>query len=871
MALEYHKAGWFPVPLQPRGKELSEKGVTGRKNEFPEDELGLISEWLGRIPKDSNIGLWLREGVIGIDVDNYNGKEGYKTLKDLEKKYGKLPDTWISSARTDGKSGIRYFRVPKGLVWPGKLGAGIDIIYRGYRYVATYPSHHPDTGGTYTWYRPGTKPNGEPDLGYETTAKRTRGGYSWSFSDAPKVTIPRVESLPELPKKWLDGIHLGEETDRPMDITSNIEELDKWVKDNLCQGKLMKSKWCNRLVKSYEKRVQEVKDDPSSHDKITAAHWEFIALGVEGHKGWNSAMLRFDKFWTRYAIRQGKRGVNEAGREIFRSKYNAIRQQKAKVEAHDARGVNLRSISCACFSEDDVAEGTSQGTPGATGKASAPNDYRMNDDGNAQHLHDLYPDNLIYVPGYGKFMFWNGERWIQDEDGLARRCFWKVRDRQEAYVSTLYEKVLAAMGDKEAHDEAKRQHKPWADFARRSGSNIGANAALEALQAVEGVSVNAEKMDQNERLLGVENGVLELREDGPAVFRKAKHDDYVTVNTGVPYIEPMDLAKAGGDLAKGRQLWAEYLDRFIPDLTLRRFIQEALGYCLLGTNEQRLAIFLYGGTSTGKSTMLNAVMAALGGYAETVDLAIFKEKASGLNPALAQAMPRRIITSSEAGMQNHMHADLFKRMTGNDRISAELKGVNVIVTRIPAFTPLIATNSPPTIKGADAALQKRLLILPFNETVDEEKDNKSASLDLGKYAAPIVLNWLVEGWRLYAKNGLNRKNWPSVVKESGKEFGAGLNDMGMFLADATEEVPYVVGRQAENSGFVTVQDMFDAYVRWATDQRISEKDIYNKPLFGRQLKQMIEQAVVKIEGNPTRVWKGRKLVQANLVVKFNQG
>lgn len=865
MALEYHRAGWFPIPLQPKDKNPYETGYTGRKNEFPADELATITDWHTRVPSQANIGLWMRDGIIGIDVDDYDGKGGGATFNRLLADLGPLPDTWMSSARADGMSGIRFYKIPKGKEWPGKAGKGIDVVSRNYRYAAVYPSHHPDTGGTYRWYAPGSELNGNPTTLVSEPAL-INGAYQHSFAEIPEHRLPDPLYLPELPQKWVDHLMLGDHSDRPMDVVSTVPELEEWAKKTLCKGILPRAKWCSTLEKRYKARIQDIKDDPSSHDKVTAAHWEMISFGAEGHHGWQSAINRFETFWTRNAVKRGKRTPNECKREIFRSKYNAIRQLKSKIEVAAADGLNLIAIDCGCFREVETTGEEFQARPAPTGKAHAPNDYRLNDDGNAEHLCDLYPNQLLWVPGYGNWMLWNGDRWLADEDGIARRCYWMVRDRQEAYVTTLYDKVLSAAGDDEAEKAAKAIHREWAAFARSSGTNRGANSALEAAQSIEGVSINAEILDGNERLLGVNNGVLELTNEG-VKFRKAAHDDYVTVNTGVDYIHATDLVKKPTH-QKGIQLWKDYLDRFIPDLALRRFIQKALGYCLLGSNQERLAIFLYGGTSTGKSTMLNAVMAALGGYAETVDLSIFKEKASGLNPALAQAMPRRIITSSEAGMQNHMHADLFKRMTGNDRISAELKGVNVIVTRIPAFTPIIATNSPPTIKGADSALERRLLILPFNQSVSDSEDEKSASLELGKYAAPIVLNWLAEGWNMYAREGLPRKEWPAAVVTSTKEFNSQLNDIGEFLADAVDEVPLkkAVGAKQE---YVTVADMFAAYVRWATDQHVSDKEMYSKNVFGRMLKGVgLTSKVVKIEGAPVRCYVGYKLVATGINVKF---
>lgn len=887
MAQPYLDNGWFPIPLKPKDKPPYESGYTGRKNPFPNEnrQTEMVEDWLGRVDQQANIGVWLRDGIIGIDVDDYIDKgkvdektgkpkikTGMKTLRALEQKLGKLPPTWISTARSDGKSGIRMYQIPKGLAWPGKAGNDIDVIQHGHRFAVVYPSHHPEVGGTYQWYGPGAALDGNPDRSWKTATKRVRLSTGevvrkTAFEPITDIeSIPAADSLPMLPDKWIDYLTDGriKHSSKPIDMDTPGGEIIAWAQEHFRDGDP-----CSQVRKRLNGAIEKMEEDSSSHDKILNAHFSILMCGVEGHAGAIQAAAVFEEAWTKNVSQREKRDPETLRMELYRSKMGALRIAKGRYDEGIEQGVDIIRSRCACYEEVELPDDTAQVGPRPTGEATDPGEYRMNDDGNAQHLCDLYTGSLIYVPGYGQWMFWTGERWLKDEDGLARRCFYRVRDRQEAYATQL----LSATDGIEDEDDlkaAKAKAKDWLQFSRRSGNNMGANGALEAAQSLEGISVSAELMDKNERLLGVNNGVIELNADGPATFRKALHDDYVTVNTDVDFYEGghFDMIRAGGDLAKGVQLWADYLNKFIPDEALRRFTQKALGYCLLGNNEQRLAIFLHGKTSTGKSTMLNAVMAALGGYAETVDLSIFKEKASGLNPALAQAMPRRIITASEAGMQNHMHADLFKRMTGNDRISAELKGVNVIVTRIPAFTPIIATNLPPTIKGADSALQRRLLVIPFEIQIPEDEDEKSATVDLGKYASPAILSWLVDGWSMYAQEGLPRSEWPVAVKESTKEFGGQLNDLGEFLTDATEEVPFVVGKVAENSGFVPVQDMYDAYSQWTIHQKISERDILSKNIFGRQLKTMgIEQKVVKIDGNPTRCWIGRKIVGSEIKIK----
>ena len=86
--------------------------------------------------------------VIGIDVDDHRDdplkpKVGGEQLQYLEQKYGELPNTWTSSSRADGVSGIRFFLVPKGLAYRsncGEHGGDIDIIQRVHRYAVVYPA-----------------------------------------------------------------------------------------------------------------------------------------------------------------------------------------------------------------------------------------------------------------------------------------------------------------------------------------------------------------------------------------------------------------------------------------------------------------------------------------------------------------------------------------------------------------------------------------------------------------------------------------------------------------------------------------------------------------------------------------------------------
>src|SRR4029077_4894109 len=120
---KYRNRGWFGTLPLPKGKkEAPPENWTGKKAGYPDRELIVV--WIAEKKyKDGNICLRLagvsnEYEVIGIDVDHYESggknKIGREQLRELEARLGPLPKTWISSARSDGISGIRYFLVPRG-------------------------------------------------------------------------------------------------------------------------------------------------------------------------------------------------------------------------------------------------------------------------------------------------------------------------------------------------------------------------------------------------------------------------------------------------------------------------------------------------------------------------------------------------------------------------------------------------------------------------------------------------------------------------------------------------------------------------------------------------------------------------------------
>jgi hypothetical protein len=152
----YADLGWTGiVPIVSETKTVAIKKATGREGRQLRPDQYNRPDIAGRYGTYS-IGWRVPYGIVGLDVDQYDGKTGADTLASLEGVLGSLPATWSSTSRgMDSISRIRFYRIPEDA---GELapfaGRDIDVIQHHHRYAVVWPSVHPKTEAEYRWYRP---------------------------------------------------------------------------------------------------------------------------------------------------------------------------------------------------------------------------------------------------------------------------------------------------------------------------------------------------------------------------------------------------------------------------------------------------------------------------------------------------------------------------------------------------------------------------------------------------------------------------------------------------------------------------------------------------------------------------------------------
>lgn len=251
-ALGYQQAGWPVLPLAPGSKGPPPDGYTGRTGV---DASGAdVWAWTEDRP-EANIALRMPPGVLGIDVDHYGDKHGLDTLTELVDECGPLPPTPWSSARDDGASGIRYFRVPDGYQSIGRLD-GIEFIQRHHRYAVAPPSAHPE-GKVYRWFH---------------------------ADGTGRDAVPCLDELPELPQAWLSRLadeHGG---------STGKADLSTAEAEAAFERLATPGEPCRCVRETLGGILGELHGGSSRHDTMCAAQVRLLRLGEQAHPGIGAAV-----------------------------------------------------------------------------------------------------------------------------------------------------------------------------------------------------------------------------------------------------------------------------------------------------------------------------------------------------------------------------------------------------------------------------------------------------------------------------------------------------------------------------------------------------------------------------------------------------
>jgi putative DNA primase/helicase len=197
----------------------------------------------------------------------------------------------------------------------------------------------------------------------------------------------------------------------------------------------------------------------------------------------------------------------------------------------------------------------------------------------------------------------------------------------------------------------------------------------------------------------------------------------------------------------------------LPTPALRTFVQRVAGYCLTGDTSDEKFFFAHGPTGGGKSTLLGALRRTWGNYATTADFSTFTVHRHQDRPRedIARLHGSRLVVSVEVTDGTRLAEGLVKTLTGGDHVAARFLYERTFEF-LPQFKLCIAANNRPTVRDDDDAMWRRLVEIPFPQSLPREERDPSVKATLmdPSIAGPAILAWAVEGAASWFVDGLGR-------------------------------------------------------------------------------------------------------------------
>jgi putative DNA primase/helicase len=393
---------------------------------------------------------------------------------------------------------------------------------------------------------------------------------------------------------------------------------------------------------------------------------------------------------------------------------------------------------------------------------------KQTDIGNGERLAVWGQDKLRYLHGVG-WLLWDGKRWVRDEGGVLVEGLAKKAVRG-IYGEASYLLEQAA----DATDESERAKyngiaKTVQKHAKSSEQASRVTAMIRMARSEQEITLQcADELDAHPHLLNVQNGVLDLesldlREHDPALL--------LTKITNAAYVPHAEAP-----------FWTEFVEMILPDEDVRRYVQKAAGYSMLGSYSEYLFI-PWGSGQNGKSAFLRATRDVLGDYAGEAApelLAQKREWGPEGNAALADIRGSRLVTTIETEQGKKMAEVLVKKLTGEATIKAKFMRQDFFEYENQAAVWL-ATNHKPIVQGTDTAIWRRLRLIPFDVMIPESKRLEPTEVHRRLMAERDgILQWKIEGLRMYRDEKLTE---PKAVRAATDAYRQEMDPMSEWLED----------------------------------------------------------------------------------------
>ncbi len=252
------------------------------------------------------------------------------------------------------------------------------------------------------------------------------------------------------------------------------------------------------------------------------------------------------------------------------------------------------------------------------------------------------------------------------------------------------------------------------------------------------------------------------------------------------------------------ELWLKFLhETFGGDKELIRMVQQIFGMCLTGNIDEQKFFFLIGSGGNGKSVFLSVLRSILADYHTKAEQSAFTANRFGTvahQEHLAVLHGARAVTVSETDKEKSWALSTIKEVTGGEPIRASRKGEKSFEFD-PKFTLLIAGNHKPYLGETGSAMERRLVLVPFNHKPENPDPDLTAKL---MEEAGSILWWAIQGCVDWKQNGFKIAQ---SSKDATQSYFQESDPIGQWFDESIE----VTKKPAD---FIPSKEMYEAYEHW---------------------------------------------------------
>jgi putative DNA primase/helicase len=413
-----------------------------------------------------------------------------------------------------------------------------------------------------------------------------------------------------------------------------------------------------------------------------------------------------------------------------------------------------------------------------------------------QRFARAYRDKFVHVYSDKRWLRWAEVRWEDCRKGE------EVEAAKELAKAMLPKAAMAAA--KNPTDKSKA-HLAYAVRLNRDGSRL--HAVLGMARSVKSLVKLPDEFDSDPMLLGVKNGVLDLR-TGRLI--PPSPEQLISKQAGAEFRPNATCAK-----------WHRFLEDVLPGSEIRRFVQLCVGYTLTGIIDEEKLFFAHGIGANGKSVFANVVAALMGDYSVTVGAGLLtKSRNEGEAERLVALLPgARLALANETRAGDVWDDKRLKDLASREKISTR-RLYSEAFSFMPTHKLWIRGNHLPGVLDDSDGFWRRLVPIAFEQHLPPEK--RIADLDRQIIAdeLPGVLVWALEGCLAWQREGLRIPNEirkaTFVYREDTDILAQWLSECCTFEADAR----------------VKVETAYQSYREFCGHQGISAP---SKPAFSRHL------------------------------------